>query len=154
MAYDLMAASTDERVAGEQVLDWVWQARILGDKGFIGADWQQGYRETRGLEILTPARTNQRPARPATVQRWLNRPRERIEGAFHEVQNIGRHLEHLTCRTLRGLCTHVAAKMASHAPGSCSAVRPELMSRPSPWPFYSTFSVMQLRVVQPPALVR
>ena len=114
-AYDLVPASTDERVAGEQVLDWVWGARILGDKGFIGADWQQGYRETRGLEILTPARRNQRPARPAAVQQSLNRLRERIEGAFHEVQNTGRHLEHLTCRTLRGLRTHVAAKMTSHA---------------------------------------
>ena len=47
--------------------------------------------ETRGLEILTPARRNQRPARPAAVQRWLNHLRERIEGAFHEVQNTGRH---------------------------------------------------------------
>ena len=71
--------------------------------------------KTRGLEILTPARRNQCPARPADVQRWLNRLRERIEGAFHEVQNTGRHLEHLTCRTLRGLRTHVAAKMTSHA---------------------------------------
>ena len=31
-----------------------------------------------------------------------NRLRERIEGAFHEVRNTGRHLEHPTCRTLRG----------------------------------------------------
>ncbi|MCY3659281.1 MAG: IS982 family transposase [Caldilineaceae bacterium] len=64
-AYELVPASTDERVAGEQVLDWVWQARILGDKGFIGADWQQGYRETRGLASLTPARANQRTPGPS-----------------------------------------------------------------------------------------
>jgi len=31
------------------------------------------------------------------------------------VQNTGRHLEYLTCRTLQGLRTHVAAKMMSHA---------------------------------------
>jgi len=43
-AYDLVPASTDERIAGEQVLDWVWGARVLGDKGFLGADWQQGGR--------------------------------------------------------------------------------------------------------------
>ena len=114
-AYDLVPASTDERVAGEQVLDWVWGARILGDKGFLGADWQEGYRETRGLEILTPLRANQRPAQPPGFEPWLNRLRERIEGAFHEVQNTGRHLEHLTCRTLQGLRTHVATKMTSHA---------------------------------------
>ena len=46
------------------MLDWVWQARILGDKGFIGADWQQDYRETRGLEILTPAWANQSTPAP------------------------------------------------------------------------------------------
>ena len=114
-AYELVPASTDERVAGEHVLDWVWQARILGDKGFLGADWQQGYRDTRGLDILTPCRTNQRTTRPVSFQRWLNRLRERIEGAFHEVQNTGRHLEHLPCKTVRGLSTHVAAKMTSHA---------------------------------------
>ena len=90
-AYDLVPASTDERVAGEQVLDWVWGARILGDKGFLGADWQQNYRETRSLAILIPLRTNQRPAHPPGFERWLNRVRERIEGAFHEVQNTGRH---------------------------------------------------------------
>ena len=101
--------------AGEQGLDWVWGARILGDKGCLGTDWQQGCRETRGLEILTPLRAHQRPAQPVGFERWLNRLRERIEGAFHEVQNTGRHLEHLTCRTLQGLRTHVAAKMTSHA---------------------------------------
>ncbi len=114
-AYDLVPASTDARVAGEQVRDWVWQARILGDQGCMGADGPQGYRETRGLEILTPARAHQRTARPVGVPRWLNRLRERIEGAFHEVQNTGRHLEPLTCRTRRGLSTQVAAQMASHA---------------------------------------
>ncbi len=127
-AYELVPASTDERVARKYVLDWVWQARILADKGFIGADWQQGCRETRGLDILTPSRANQRTARPAGVQRRLNRLRERIEGAFHEVQNTGRRLEHPTSRTLRGLRTHVAAKMTSHAP-SCSAVKPEWLRR-------------------------
>ena len=60
-AYDLVPASTNERIAGEQVLDWVWQARILGDKDFIGANWQQSYRETRDPEILTSARTKLHP---------------------------------------------------------------------------------------------
>ena len=114
-AYERVPASTDERVAGEHVLDWVWQARILGDKGFLGADGQQGYRETRGLDILTPCRTHQRTTQPVGFPRWLHRLRERIEGAFHEGQNTGRHLEHLPCQTVRGLSTQVAAKMTSHA---------------------------------------
>ena len=107
----------------------MWQTRILADKGFLRADWQQGYRETRGLDILIPTRANQRTARPAGVQQRLNRLREQIEGAFHEVQNTGRRLEHPASRTLRGLRTHVAAKMTSHAPGSCSAVKSEWLQR-------------------------
>jgi hypothetical protein len=34
---------------------------------------------------------------------------------FHEVQNTGRNLERLLAKTVVGLCTRVAAKMASHA---------------------------------------
>ena len=91
----------------------MWQARIFGDKGFLGADWQQGYRGTRGLDILTPGR--QRTTQPVGFQQWLNRLRERSEGAFHEVQNTGRRLEPLSCKTVQGLRTHVAAKMTSQA---------------------------------------
>ena len=30
------------------------------------------------------------------------------------MHNTGRHLEHRPCQTVRGLITHVAAKMTSH----------------------------------------
>ncbi len=114
VTYDLVAASTDERVAADQVLDRLWQAQVIGDKGFIGEDWQRLYRETRGLQFLTPYRVNQRQTRPPGFNAWLNGVRARIESAFHEVQNTGRHLEQLLCKTVRGLVTHVTAKMTSH----------------------------------------
>lgn len=44
----------------------------------------------------------------------MNSLRERIEGAFNEVQNTGRNLERLLRKTIIGLYTHVIAKMASH----------------------------------------
>jgi len=44
----------------------------------------------------------------------LNSIRERVEGAFNEVQNTGRNLERLLRKTVIGLITHVIAKMASH----------------------------------------
>lgn len=112
--YDLVAASTDERVAAAQVLDHLWHVQVIGDKGFIGEDWQRLYQETRGLQCLTPYRVNQRQTRPPGFNAWLNGVRARIESAFNEVQNTGRHLEHLLCKTVRGLVTHVTAKMTSH----------------------------------------
>ena len=113
-AYDLVPASTDERVAGDQVLDCLWQAQIIGDKGFMGEDWQRLYRETRPVDILTPYRAHQPSPHAPRFTAWLPSVRTRMEGAFHEVQNTGRHREHLRCRTLRGLITHVMAKMTSH----------------------------------------
>ena len=143
-AYDLVPASTDARGAGEPVLDWVWGARILGDKGFLGADWQQGYRETRGLEIPAP------PARqPAPGPTGRLRAVAQSSAEAHR-KGLPRGAEHRpppghpACRTLQGLRTHVAAKMTSHAPGSCFAVRPGLTSALSPWPCNSTLGVWSM----------
>ena len=46
--------------------------------------------------------------------RFLNSIRERVEGAFNEVQNTSRNLERLLAKTVVGLCTRVIAKMTSH----------------------------------------
>ncbi len=100
--YDLGAASTDERGTADQVLDRLWQVQVIGDKGFIGENGQQRYRETRGLPFLPPCRVNPRQTRPPGFNTWLNGLRARIESAFHEVQNTGRHREQLRCQTVRG----------------------------------------------------
>ena len=65
----------------------------------MGEDWQRLSRETRHLDILTPYRSNQRSSRSPHFTAWLKGLRERIEGTFHEVQNTGRHQEHLRCKT-------------------------------------------------------
>lgn len=106
---------------GEQVLDWMWQAYILDDKGFLGADGP-GVPGHPG-----PGYPNLSRTAPLTgFERWLHCLQERLESACHKVQNTGRHREPRLCQTVRGLSTHGAAKMTSHAPGACSAVRPGL----------------------------
>lgn len=75
----------------------------------MGEDGQRLYRETRQVDILTPYRDNQPSSHSPRLTAWLQSVRERMEGTFHEVQNTGRHLEHLRCKTLRGLITHVIA---------------------------------------------
>lgn len=114
VAYDWVPATTDERVAGDPGRDCLWQARVLGDQGFMGADGQRRYRETRHLDILTPYRAYQRLRRAPGFTAWLKGLCARMEGACHEVPNTGCHLEHLRGKTLRGLITHVTAKMTRH----------------------------------------
>jgi len=114
VAYELVPANTDERVAAETVLSFVWNSDVFCDKGFIGQDWQQEQRDSQGNRIWTPKRENQKAQNPAGFDRLLNSLRERIEGAFNEVRNTGRDLERLLRKTVLGLSTHVIAKMASH----------------------------------------
>lgn len=114
VVYDLVAASTDERLAAESVLASVWQSDIFCDKGFVGEAWQAAQLEAQGNRLWTPKRVNQHMQNPEGFDDWLNGVRERIEGVFHEVQNSGRNLERLLRKTVTGLATHVMAKLASH----------------------------------------
>jgi len=115
VAYELVPANSDERAAAEEVLSAIWNSDIYGDKGFLGEIWQQEQYDNQGNRIWTPKRINQKVQNPEGFDRWLNSIRERIEGAFNEVQNTGRNLERLLRKTVIGLSAHVIAKMASHA---------------------------------------
>jgi hypothetical protein len=114
VVYDLVPANLDERLAAETIIDHLVYCDIFADKGFIGLEWQtQIFDQTNNL-IWTPRRSNQYLQNTQSLDRWLSRIRERIEGAFHEIQNTGRNIERLLTKTVVGLCTRVIAKMTSH----------------------------------------
>lgn len=113
LVYDLVPAHTDERAAAETVLVDIQGCTILADKGFIGTDWQADVGRVTRNRIFTPMRVNQQQ-HPPSFNRLLGKFRERIEGVFNEIQNTGRHLEHLLRKKVSGICTHVSAKVASH----------------------------------------
>lgn len=113
VVYDLVPANTDERAAAESTLALVVNCDIVADKGFIGHDWQQLIAEETSNSLITPKRTNQAQALDKRLVQQLNAVRERIEGLFHQVQNTGRHLEHLLAKTADGLCVRVVAKITS-----------------------------------------
>lgn len=114
VVYDLVSANTDERQAAEAVLDRIANAEIIGDKGFLGVEWQAQMKEQTGNTITTPKRKNQKVQHPDGFERLLNHVRERIEGVFHELQNTGRNLERLLAKTVDGLATRVIAKITAH----------------------------------------
>lgn len=114
IVYELVPANTDERDAAQEVLAALRRCDIFGDKGFIGAEWQQEIKEQTGNRVWTVKRRNQKEQNPKSFDRWLNSVRERIEGAFNELQNTGRNLERLLTKTVIGLSTRVIAKVTSH----------------------------------------
>ena len=114
VVYDLVPANLDERLAAEAIIDHLVCCDIFADKGFIGLEWQtQVFDQTNNL-VWTPRRSNQYLQNTQRLDRWLSSVRERIEGAFHEIQNTGRNIERLLTKTVVGLCTRVIAKMTSH----------------------------------------
>jgi hypothetical protein len=114
VVFEMVAAHTDEREAAEEVLCALRSCDIFGDKGFIGAAWQQGVKEQSGNRVWTAKRVNQKEQNPPRFDRLLNSVRERIEGAFNELQNTGRNLERLLAKTVTGLSTRVIAKVTSY----------------------------------------
>jgi hypothetical protein len=112
--YDLVPANLDERQAAEAVIDYLSGCDVLADKGFIGLEWQTQILDQTNNLIWTPRRSNQHYQNSASLDRWLSSVRERIEGVFHEIQNVGRNIERLLAKTVWGLCTRVTAKLTSH----------------------------------------
>jgi len=113
LLYELVPASTDEREAAEVVLQKSYACHVIGDKGFIGEDWQNRLHEHLGHYVLTPKRQNQKKQNPPGFDRCLNSVRERIEGFFNQIQNTGRNIERLYAKTVEGLSTRIIAKMTS-----------------------------------------
>ena len=130
VAYELVSANTDERKAVEGVLQTVRGSEIYGDKGFIGQQWQLEVTSSTGNRIWTIQRENQHQQISCSLKRLISRVRQRIErgsprrrraqgqvsleGVFNEIQNTGRNPERLLNKTVDGLATHMAIKMASH----------------------------------------
>jgi Transposase DDE domain len=114
VAFEMVAANTDERAAAEEVLCRLRSCDIFGDKGFIGAEWQQEVKEQTGNRVWTAKRVNQKEQNPVWFDRLLSSVRERIEGSFNELQNTGRNMERLLAKTVIGLTTRVIAKVTSY----------------------------------------
>jgi hypothetical protein len=112
--YDLVPGNTDERLAAEAVLNHFVLCDIFCDKGFIGLRWQTQIFDQTGNLIWTPRRCNQKTQNPPALDRFLSSKRERIEGVFHEIQDVGRNIERLLSKTLLGLMTRVISKVTSH----------------------------------------
>ncbi len=111
--FELVPANTDERVAADEILDTVPAGGdVWSDKGFIGEDWQAEWR-SQGVRLWSAKRENQHEQNPPAFDRLLNSVRERIETTYDQLKEGGRSVEHSLAKTVDGLCTRVATKIAS-----------------------------------------
>ncbi len=90
-----------------------FQGIALGDKAFLDAHRQEVLRETFGIDLQVPLRSNMPDPRPKAFRRWLGRLRRRVEtvisqlcGRFHLQRIRVRNLWHLQSRLLRKVLAH------------------------------------------------
>lgn len=107
--FELVPANTDERAAADEVLDRLPRGSlVIGDKGFIGEEWQRTWSE---INILTQSRENQKGQLPKSVTKWMNGLRERIEGVYKIAKEGGRSIEHNLAHTVEGMVSRILAKI-------------------------------------------
>lgn len=111
--FELVPANLHENNAAEHVLQFLKPgSTVIGDKGFIGEDWQKEMAK-KGITLLTPRQKNQKQQFPSQLTQFINRLRSRIEGVYKLLKEGGRSVEHTLAHTVEGLVIRVLAKITS-----------------------------------------
>jgi hypothetical protein len=115
-AFFLAPASSDERPIGEALIASDRHDAYLADKGFTGIEWERRWMELYGaLVAATPYDTSRRGWSKAD-RRWAAGKRQIIEGVICQLKEFF-SLERHRARTLGGLLTRLAAKVAAYTCG-------------------------------------
>jgi hypothetical protein len=125
-AFGLAEANSDERPIGEFLLTSDGHDAFLADKGFSSVAWEKHWLEEHGALVAATPQKSARRAWPEAVCRWAAGKRQFIEGVIWQLKDYF-GLERHRAKSLGGLLTRLAAKVASYTIGQ---VLNERLSRP------------------------
>lgn len=110
--YNVTAANIDERDSLYEISQGVG-GLMLADKGLIGEDYQQQFRQETSINLQTPLRKNMTDNRGKDASSWLVSTRRLVETVIGQLAtrfNIekvrARDCWHLTCRVTRKILAH------------------------------------------------
>ena len=115
-AFFLAAASSDERPIGEALIAEDRHETYLADKGFTGVEWERRWLEGYGALVAATPKNNTRRAWSEEDRRWASGKRQIIEGVICQLKDFF-GLERHRAKTLGGLLTRLAAKVAAYTCG-------------------------------------
>jgi hypothetical protein len=116
VAFGLAQASSDERPIGEFLISEDRYEAFLADKGFTGVEWEKHWLELYGALVAATPKDNSKRAWPETDRRWASGKRQIIEGVIGQLKDFFA-LERHRAKTLQGLLTRLAAKIAAYTCG-------------------------------------
>ena len=126
MAFGLAEASSDERPIGEFLLSSDDHDAYLADKGFSSVEWERYWLEKYGSLVAATPQKSARRAWPEKACRWAAGKRQLIEGVIDQLKDLFA-LERHRAKTLGGLLTRLAAKVAAY---TCGQILNHQLGRP------------------------
>jgi hypothetical protein len=112
-AFGLAPAASDERPIGEALVAEDHYDAYLADKGFTGLEWERRCMEIYGALVAATPKDNSRRAWSEEDRRWASGKRQIIEGVIYQLKDFF-SLERHRAKTLEGLLTRLAAKIAAY----------------------------------------
>jgi hypothetical protein len=113
-AFGLAPAASDERPIGDALLASDRHgAYYLADKGFAGIEWERLWMEIYGALVAATPKNNSRRAWSKADRRWASGKRQIVEGVISQLKDFF-SLERHRAKTLEGLLTRLAAKVAAY----------------------------------------
>ncbi len=115
-AFGLAPANCDERPIGEFLVASDGHDGYLADKGFSSVEWERRWLENYAALVAATPQKSARRAWPEKACRWAAGKRQVIEGVIWQLKDhFG--LERHRAKTLDGLLTRLAAKVAAYTCG-------------------------------------
>jgi hypothetical protein len=114
--FGLVPANCDERSIGEFLVFSDGHDSYLADKGFSSVEWEKHWLESLesfGAVVAATPQRNARRAWPEEACRWAAGKRQLIEGVIWQLKDYF-GLERHRAKTLEGLLTRLAAKVAAY----------------------------------------
>ena len=115
-AFGLAPAASDERPIGDALIASDRYDAYLADKGFTGIEWERRWMEVYGALVAAAPKNNSRRAWSRADRRWASGKRQIIEGVIGQLKDFF-SLERHRAKTLGGLLTRLAAKVAAYTCG-------------------------------------
>ena len=116
VAFALASANADERPIGELLIASDGHDAYLADKGYSSVNWERYWLESYGALVAATTQESARRAWPDKARRWAAGKRQLIEGVIGQLKDLFA-LERHRAKTLGGLLTRLAAKVAAYTVG-------------------------------------
>jgi hypothetical protein len=115
-AFGLYSTNCDERPIGAFLVFSEGHDAYLADKGFSSVVWERRWLEEYGARVAAAPQESAKRAWPGIVRRWAASKRQLIEGVIWQLKDhFG--LERHRAKTLNGLLTRLAGKVAAYTCG-------------------------------------